>query len=142
MDRLSEGSPFSYHSLIQTSSVRIDSSEKSLETGISFNQHSLIHSSFIFFLNSAVNGPRYEILAAARSMLPVRLLRSLVNFLTFSFHLTASPDKPPNNFSALNSLTSASFFYSSKIYYFLVDVSRFFYNSATVSQISFNYDYF
>jgi len=98
----------------------------------------LIHSSFIFFLNSDVNGPKYEILAEANNIFPVRLLRSFVSFLTFSFHLTASPDRPPSNFSALYNLISASFFYSSKIYYFLVEVSRFFYKSATVFYISFN----
>lgn len=42
------------------------------------------------------------------SMLPVKLTKSIPNLISLSFHLTASPDKPPSNFSALRSLISAS----------------------------------
>jgi len=41
-------------------------------------------------------------------MLPVRFTKSIPNLISLSFHLIASPESPPSNFSALRSLTSAS----------------------------------
>jgi hypothetical protein len=101
-ESLSEGRPWSCQSLNWTSSLMIRVKSKLDEVGIYISFiHLFFHKSDNSYLYSAVKGPKYEIKAADRRMLPTKFLRSSFNSPTLIFQRTLSLANPLSSFSAL-----------------------------------------
>jgi hypothetical protein len=106
--------------------------------GIYISIHLFFHTSDISYLNSAVNGPKYDINEADNNIFPTKFFKSSYNYDTFIFHLTDSLPKPLNNFSALANYISAVFCFYFKLSASLVEFSNLILRFATVSYVFFN----